>query len=320
MLIAFVLLVGASRIHAQTSGGRLVTGSVVDPSGEPIIGATVKVKDDPKLASTTDIDGRYSLCVPDKKVTLTFFYIGCKTVDRMVGPDVNKVDVTLEEDALLLEDMVVIGYGSLKRKDLTGAVSHIGEEVLSTRTATNALDFLVGAVPGVNITPSTSASGGASSLQIRGQQSLKANSSPLIVLDGVIFYGNIEDVNPNDIESIDVLKDASSTAVYGSKGSAGVIIISTKRGSSNKPIVNVSAKLGFAEATFMPQMPTAEQYLQRRSDYFKTIDYFKPGDQQKGLGYYDNPMSLPEGVTQEQWAGYDASFSGDYVETWMQSL
>lgn len=116
----------------------------------------------------------------------------------------------------------------------------------------------------------------------------------MVVLDGVVFYGNIGDINPNDIESMDILKDASSTAIYGSKGSAGVILINTKRGTSEKPIINVSTKIGVSQATFMPEMPTAEQYMQRRSDYYKTIDYFKPGDQQKGLGYYDNPDHLPE--------------------------
>ena len=101
----------------------------------------------------------------------------------------------------------------MKRKDVTGAVAHIGEEVTKNRAATNALDFLVGTVPGVHITPSTNAAGGASGLLIRGKQSLKASTSPLIVLDGVIFYGSIDDINPNDIESMDILKDASSTAV-----------------------------------------------------------------------------------------------------------
>lgn len=117
----------------------------------------------------------------------------------------------------------------------------------------------------------------------------------------MVFYGNIDDINPNDIESMDILKDASSTAIYGSKGSAGVILINTKRGSSEKPIINVSTKIGVSQATFMPEMPTAEQYMQRRVDYFKTIDYFKPGEQQHGLGYYDNPNSLPDGVSREQW-------------------
>lgn len=317
MLMLILATVAFSQAHAQD---RAVSGTVTDAAGEVIAGATVKVKSNPNVATFTDIDGKYTLRVPSGNTTLVFSFIGYETVERSVGASVKTVNVTMEESSLLLDDVVVIGYGSMKRKDLTGAVSHVGEEVLNNRVATNALDYLVGTVPGLNITPSTSAAGGASGILIRGEQSLKASTSPLIVLDGVIFYGNIEDINPNDIESIDILKDASSTAIYGAKGSAGVIIISTKKGTTDKPIINVSARLGFAEATYMPDMPNAEQYMQRRSDYYKTIDYFKPGAQQKGLGYYDNPYNLPEGVTQEQWAGYDSSFSGDYIETWMQRL
>ncbi len=319
--IRMLMLILVSVIFAQAyAQDRSVSGVVTDASGEAIIGATVKLKDNPNIATMTDVDGKYVLRIPGKNSTLVFTFIGYEPVERTVGSSVTKVDVTMEESSLMLDDVVVIGYGTMKRKDLTGAVAHVGEDVINSRVATNAYDFLVGAVPGVNITPSTDAGGGASGVLIRGEQSLKASTSPLIVLDGVIFYGSIEDINPNDIASIDVLKDASSTAVYGSKGSAGVIIINTKRGTTDKPIINLTAKVGFAESTFMPEMPTAEQYLQRRADYYKTIDYFKPGAQQMGLGYYDNPFNLPAGVTQEQWAGYDSSFSGDYIETWMQRM
>lgn len=313
MLVAAALL----QAHAQN---RIVSGDVTDESGDPIPGATVQVKNNPAGATVTDLDGKYSISIPTGNTTLVFTFIGYETEERTVGANVSTLNVTLKESSLLLDDVVVVGYGSMRRKDLTGAVAHVGSETLENRVATNPLDFLVGTVPGLNITPSTSASGGASGILIRGEQSLKASTSPLIVLDGVIFYGNIEDINPNDIESIDVLKDASSTAIYGAKGSAGVIIITTKRGATDKPIINVVTRLGFAEATYMPEMPNADQYMQRRADYFKTIEYFKPGDQQKGTGYYDNPYNLPDGVTQEQWAGYDASFSGDYTETWMQRL
>ncbi|MDE6685167.1 MAG: SusC/RagA family TonB-linked outer membrane protein, partial [Duncaniella sp.] len=317
-LLMFVLVV-VSFLQSQAQN-RTVSGEVTDESGEPIPGATVQVKNNAAGATVTDLDGKYSISIPTGNATLVFTFIGYETEERTVGANVSTLNITLKESSLLLDDVVVVGYGSMRRKDLTGAVAHVGSETLENRVATNPLDFLVGTVPGLNITPSTSASGGASGILIRGEQSLKASTSPLIVLDGVIYYGNVEDINPNDIESIDVLKDASSTAIYGAKGSAGVIIISTKRGATDKPVINVSTRLGFAEATYMPEMPNADQYLQRRADYFKTIDYFKPGAQQKGAGYYDNPYSLPDGVTQEQWAGYDASFSGDYIETWMQRL
>ena len=318
--VRMLLLLLISTIYAQAQSGRIVTGVVKDATGETVIGVNVTVKGNAALGTITDLDGKYSLNVPAQKSTLVFSFIGYQTVEKTIDANARTLNVTLVEDSKLLDEVVVVGYGTMKRKDVTGAVAHVGEEVTKNRAATNALDFLVGTVPGVHITPSTDAGGGASGLLIRGKQSLKASTSPLIVLDGVVFYGNIDDINPNDIESMDILKDASSTAIYGSKGSAGVIIINTKRGSSEKPIINVSTKIGVSQATFMPEMPTAEQYMQRRVDYFKTIDYFKPGEQQHGLGYYDNPNSLPDGVSREQWASYDSSFSGDYIETWMQRL
>lgn len=116
------------------------------------------------------------------------------------------------------------------------------------------------------------------------------------------------------------MKDASSTAVYGSKGSAGVIMINTKRGQTEKPVINLSARIGVATLLDIPELPTPEQYIQRRADYWKTLDYFKPSENQKGVGYYDNPENLPEGITKEQWAAYDPSFSGDYTETWLTRL
>lgn len=320
--IRMLLLLLISTMYVQAQSIRNVTGIVKDGSGEPVIGVNVTVKGDATLGTITNVDGKYSLKVPAKKTTLVFSFIGYKTTEKAIDANTRNLDVILAEDNELLDEVVVVGYGTMKRKDVTGAVAHIGAEVTKGRAATNAMDFLMGSVAGVHITPATDASGGAADkgLLIRGKQSLKASTSPLIVLDGVIFYGNIEDINPNDIESMDVLKDASSTAVYGSKGSAGVIMINTKKGTSEKPVINVSAKIGVAQGTFMPQMPTAEQYVQRRADYWKTKDYFLPSAQQHGVGYYDNPNNLPSGVTQEQWAGYDASFSGDYVDTWMSRL
>jgi len=316
MLALLIVLAVCWQAHAQL---RTVSGVVTDAEGEPVIGASVVVKDNNKYGAVTNIDGEYSIQVPAKSATLVFSYVGYKPVEVALAAGQTTANVKLSENTEMLEDVIVVGYGSMKRKDLTGAVAHIDREVLDSRVATNPLDFLVGTVPGVNITPSTG-SGGGGSILIRGRQSLKASTSPLIVLDGVIFYGNIEDINPNDIESIDVLKDASSTAIYGSKGSAGVILITTKKGTEGKPIVTVGAKLGWQEPTFMYKMPNAEQYVQRRQDYYKTIDYFKPSAQQKGVGYYDNPYNLPDGISQDDWSGYDASFSGDYIDTWLTRL
>lgn len=315
--LLFLLLLTSVFAYGQVV--RNVSGMIKDSSGEPIIGVNVVMKGNAVIGTISDIDGNYQLKIPQQKATLIFSFIGYKTIEKEIDARAIRLDVTLSEDNELLDEVVVVGYGTMKRKDVTGSVGHIGKEVMETKVATNAVDFLKGNIAGVNISVDNNASGGGS-IQVRGPASLKAGTSPLIVLDGNIFYGNISDINPNDIESMDVLKDASSTAVYGSKGSAGVIMINTKRGQTEKPIINLSTKVGIATLLDIPDLPTPEQYIQRRSDYWKTQNYFKPSADQKGMGYFDSPYALPDGVTMEQWAAYDNSFSGDYTETWLTRL
>ena len=200
--IRMLLLFLISTVYIQAQSGRIVTGVVKDATGETVIGVNVTVKGNAALGAITDLDGKYSLNVPVQKSTLVFSFIGYQTIEKTIDANTRTLNVTLVEDSKLLDEVVVVGYGTMKRKDVTGAVAHIGDEVTKNRAATNALDFLIGTVPGVHITPSTEAGGGASGLLIRGKQSLKASTSPLVVLDGVVFYGNIGDINPNDIESM----------------------------------------------------------------------------------------------------------------------
>lgn len=318
ILFFVILLIGTCNLYAQTS--RIISGNVKDQTGETIIGATVLVKGTSN-GTITDMEGNYQLKVSQPDAILQFSMIGYKTEELKIDATTTKLDVVLSEAAELLDEVVVIGYGTVRKKDLTGSVSHIGREVMETKVATNFVDFIKGSIAGVNVSVDNNASGGGR-IEVRGPASLKAATTPLVVLDGNIYYGNISDINPNDIESIDVLKDASSTAIYGSKGSAGVIMVTTKRGTTEKPVINVSAKLGVARVGMMPDTPTPEQYLQRRADYFKTNDYFIPDTNaaKKGTGYYDNPDNLPAGITKEQWAAYDPSFSGDYTETWLTRI
>lgn len=316
--IKLLLLFLISTMFVQGQTTRDISGTIRDSFGDPMIGVNVVVKNDATLGTISNVDGKYFLNIPRQKVTLVFSFIGYKTVEKTIDANLLKLDVELIEDTELLDEVVVVGYGTMKKKDVTGSVSHIGKEIMETKVATNAVDFLKGNIAGVNISVSNSPAGGGT-IQVRGPSSF-SNTSPLIVLDGVIFYGAIGDINPNDIDRIDVLKDASSTAVYGTKGSAGVVLITTKKGKSEKPQVNFSVKLGLTQVGIIAPMPTPEQYIQRRADYFKTIDYFEADKNKKGLGYYDNPNNLPSGVTQEQWAGYDPSFSGDYVDTWLNRL
>lgn len=315
-----VVVIGCSffNLSAQDQQLKTISGTVTDTNGIPVVGATIVVKGT-SVGTVTDLDGNYQISVNEETPTLIFSYIGYETKEIVMTAGTNRLDVVMQEDNQLLDEVVVIGYGTVRKRDLTGSVAHVGSKVLDTKVATTVADFLKGNVAGVNIHVNNDASGGGS-IEVRGPASLQASTSPLIVLDGSIYYGNISDINPNDIESIDVLKDASSTAIYGSKGSAGVIMVTTKRGKSEKPQVTLSTKFGLSSLRNIPPLPTPQEYVQRRADYWKTIDFFNPETQQKGKGYYDNPNHLPEGVTKEQWASYDPSFSGDYTETWLNRL
>lgn len=315
-----IIIIGCSffGLSAQNAQLRTITGTVLDIDGIPVIGVTVIVKGTSE-GTITDVDGNYQINVSGESSILVFSYIGYETQEILVTAGTNKLNVVLREDTKLLDEVVVIGYGTVRKKDLTGSVSHVGSDVIETKVATTVADFLKGNLAGVNIGVNNDAAGGGS-IQVRGPASLQASTSPLIVLDGNIYYGNISDINPNDIESIDVLKDASSTAIYGSKGSAGVIMVNTKKGKSDKPQITLNAKYGFSNLRTIPPLPTPDEYVTRRADYWKTIDFFNPESKKKGLGYYDNPDQLPMGVTKEQWAAYDPSFSGNYTETWLNRL
>lgn len=305
-------------LTAKNEPIRTVTGVVTDTDDIPVIGATVIVKGT-SGGTITDIDGNFQIKVNAAPSTLVFSFIGYETQEILIPSETNTMNVVLREDNKLLDEVVVIGYGTVRKKDLTGSVAHVGNEIIETKVATTVADYLKGNLAGVNIGVNNDAAGGGS-IQVRGPASLQASTSPLIVLDGNIYYGNISDINPNDIESIDVLKDASSTAIYGSKGSAGVIMVNTKKGKTDKPQITFNAKYGFSSLRTIPPLPTPDEYVSRRADYWKTIDFFNPESKKRGVGYYDNPEQLPDGITKEQWAAYDPSFSGNYEETWLNRL
>lgn len=209
-----------------------VTGKVTDKaSGEPVIGCNVLLKGDASLGTITDIDGNYSLSVPADGV-LAFSYIGYVTLEEPVGGR-KKIDAALETDQVALEEVVIIGYGTVKKSNVTGAIVSVKAEDLKTVPTTNVIESLQGKLPGVDITRSSGGAGAGINVLVRGNRSLTASNAPLFIVDG-IQYSNIQDLNPNDIESMEVLKDAASTAIYGSRGANGVIIITTKKGRTGK--------------------------------------------------------------------------------------
>ena len=289
---------------------KTISGTVVDTQGESVIGANVLVKGS-TTGTITDVDGKFSLEASEGDI-LQISYIGYNTQEITIDRK-SILKVVLQEDQQALEEVVVIGYGAVKKKDLTGAIAQVKADKYATQQSTNVLDMLNGTVAGFNSNIGTSASG-ASEMEIRGPASLSANNSPLIVLDGVIFNGSINDINPSDIETIDVLKDASSAAVYGSRSAAGVVIINTKQGKGEKMSINFSAQLGLTDFTNEIKPNDLSGFIQRRQDFQRRINPDKPE------GYYNNPNQLPEGIDVDTWQNYDASYQSDPILTWMTRL
>ena len=222
-----------------------VTGVVYDPDGEPCIGASVTVQGVPGVGASTDLDGNFRISAPSNG-TLLVSYVGCRTQEVALQGR-TEVEVHLHGDTEVLQELVVIGYGAVKKDDATGSVAVIKPDDIEAGLATSANDLLVGASPGVVVTTDGGNPGGGANIRIRGGASLNASNDPLVVIDGVPMSGSYGSANaltmisPENIESLTILKDASATAIYGSRASNGVIIITTKKGQSGRPQVSFSA-------------------------------------------------------------------------------
>ncbi|MEX2231974.1 MAG: carboxypeptidase-like regulatory domain-containing protein, partial [Cyclobacteriaceae bacterium] len=240
--------------------GQNVTGKITDAEGNgPLPGASIVVKG-ASVGTTTDANGEYSIAVEDANTTLVFSFIGYTSQEIQVGGR-TRIDVSLAPDIQSLEEVIVVGYGTQRKRDLTGAVAHVDAEALQTEATSNITTMLRGAIPGLGVNYNISAKGigSASDFLVRGETTLRKDAdndgdfeeqrsanAPLIVVDGMIFYGDLTDINPADVESFDILKDASSAAIYGSRAANGVILITTKKGKRGKPMVNISASTGLA--------------------------------------------------------------------------
>ena len=246
-----------------------VSGTVVDKDGEPLIGATVIISGSSK-GTATDIDGNYTLKNVDPKARIIFSYIGYNSLEEKVDGRTT-INVVLTDNAELLEEVVVVGYGVMKRTDLTGAVSTVGTEKLNAKGAPSILEALQGTTPGVSITKSTGRTNGTINVEIRGRSSINVDTTPLYVVDGVMC-DDIEFLNPQDIERIDVQKDASSTAIYGSRGTAGVIIVTTKGGlnvrKNQKATVTYDGYYGVNKASHKPHFMMGQDWYYYRFGKF----------------------------------------------------
>ena len=310
LLLGLFLSVGA---FAQID----VKGHVKDATGEPIIGATVRVANT-QIATVTDFDGNFALKA-NQGADITISYIGYQTATVKAA---RSIEVTLEEDATTLENVVVIGYGVARKTDLTGSVTAIKPDEKNHGMITSAQEMIQGKIAGVNVTTGSGEPGGGAQIRIRGGASLNASNDPLIVIDGMQMDNNATKgvsnplalVNPNDIESFTVLKDASATAIYGSRGSNGVIIITTKKGRRNQaPKVSYNGTLSISTIAKKLDVMDGNEYREFIKDYYggETSEAFLGlGDAntnwqdeiyRSGVSH-DHNVSVAGGLGNQKWA------------------
>src|SRR5690554_2343518 len=278
MLLCVILLFGAqSMAQSNTISG------VVKSEGdlELIPGASILIKGTTR-GTTTNIDGEFTLQASVGEV-LMFSFIGYETQEITVTANTANLEIILSSSTSDLGEVVVVGYGITSREDFTGSVGSLKLEnsPVALMPNLNALDALKGSVSGLNI-GATNSAGGEPSMQIRGQNSISGSNTPLIVLDGVIFLGSLNDINPNDIASFDVLKDATSAAAYGSRSANGVIAITTKKGRTGKPVITFNTSTGFQTWQNRPVMMKGEEWIKVVNDRNKytegSTNWMKPGE------------------------------------------
>lgn len=259
LVLVSLFAVFAMALHAQTT----ISGNVKDGTGEGVIGATVAEKGNVKNATVTDLNGNFSLKVKGNQVVIS--YIGMKT--KTVSVAGNKpVNVVLEDDNTTLNDVVVIGYGTMKRRDLTGSVASVSGDKIAANPVANVAEALQGQLPGVNVTSQDGRPGASMSVRVRGGGSITQSNDPLFIVDGVQVSG-IDDIPADNIESIDVLKDAASTAIYGARGANGVIIVTTKGGKEGRTQVKYNAYVQIKSIPELYDVQDAYDYVYNNWTY-----------------------------------------------------
>ena len=290
--------------HHEVQQGITVTGTVVDNDGEPVPGVNVTVKG-ATIGVITSSDGKYSITVPDRNSVLTFSFLGFKTQEITVG-DQTVIPVMLLDDYLTIDEVIVVGYGTQKKSDVTGAISSLSRERLENIPAASVSQLLQGAVAGLNFTTNSSSSNPDEDnvMFIRGRNSITASNEPLVILDGVPFNGSLGEIAPGDIQSIEILKDASSAAIYGSRAANGVILITTKQGKKGKAIVKYDVYFSLQSPTNFPRMMDIDEYV-----YYQSL---RPGG-----GLYDDDDPSTWNISDYELETYRMMKNGEYPKyTW----
>ncbi|WP_294455191.1 TonB-dependent receptor [uncultured Bacteroides sp.] len=299
--ILLLTLVAVTGAVAQS----LVRGKVIDDTGLEVIGASILVKGTTQ-GTITDMDGMFSLSVPDKNAVLQVSYIGYQTLEVKV--DITKpMSIVLKEDSEMLEEVVVVGYQEVKKKDLTGSVAKVDMDNLLNTPVGSFDQTLGGRVAGVNVSSGEGQPGGTMNIVIRGNNSLTQDNSPLYVIDGF----PVEDatlastINPSDIESLDILKDASATAIYGARGANGVVIITTKKGKVGKPQLKYDGSFGFQNITRQIPLMDAYEFVKLQSELY-------PSD---ALRYYLTLNDVYGQPIKDEATGQNIVYDLDYYKT-----
>lgn len=302
-----------SQLNKVLQQNRIIQGKVTDESNEPLAGVNVRVLNS-QIGALTDTNGAFKISVPAIYDKLSFSYLGFSTQERVIGNN-NTLDIKLVQESAKLNEVVVVGYGEVKRGDLTGSVSSIQADQIANSKVLSFQEAIQGKLAGVQVSSSSGEPGAAINISIRGSNTIYGATSPLYVIDGVPYdvntgemagasIGNgqasnpLASLNPSDIESIDVLKDASATAVYGSRGANGVVMITTKSGKSGKFKIDYESQFGLNTATKNLNVLSADEYIAFRSNVLPTSPLFY--NDTNGDGIYNNldepkdPYSLPQ--------------------------
>lgn len=280
-LLLILFFLASTSVFAQRI---TITGTVTDEKGGPLPGATVQVKGTVQ-GTPTDVNGKYSVDVSSPNVTLVFSFVGYITKEIPVQNQTS-VNTSLAPDIQGLQEVIVVGYGTQKKSDITGTVASLPKERLEMAPNLNIAQAIQGSIPGVMIQTTSAGAAPSEAIMIRGRNSILASNDPLIVVDGIPYGGQLSDLNPNDVQSLEVLKDASAAAIYGSRGSNGVILITTKEGSGGKASITYDGKYSIQSFVNLPDIMDGKQF-------------------------YDFKMTrLPSGMTQSEQDVYD---SGKWV-------
>jgi TonB-linked SusC/RagA family outer membrane protein len=294
-----------------------ISGHVTDAKNEPLSGATVQVKGTNKIV-VTDANGNFRIKDIADNAVLVVSYSGFSSEEVAVTGSGSTINIVMKDQQNQLGEVVVIGYGTTKKKDLTGAVAQVKATQFENENPRSVQDMLRGNAPGLDVSFNASPKGGGD-LLVRGRASLNASTAPLLVVDGVIYPGDLADINPNDISTLDILKDASSAAVFGARSANGVILITTKKGKTGKPTITLNSNYSKNFIGKYPKLLKPQEFLDWREDVLWSMRGFDSTSKPNIKYQFTNPDELPPGLSVDEWKALTGA-TGDPVDIWLNRL